>query len=538
MPSLGLALGSGFAIGGAAGQPDPPFPPEPPVPHDTHYAAEGDSITAGSVGPTTPYTQLSYDDISTPSDLFHNYATSGSYMVDLRARKATVLASFDATKLNIISVLIGVNDFIARGAFTNSFFQELKDYCNEFKAAGWKVIICTLLPAVSNATYETQRLATNTSIRNDSSFYDGLADLAANSIMGQFTSVLDPTYYIDTLHPTQAGMAVLQSVFEPVLTAIFAANVNPVVAQPSVSIQGGAYPSSQTVTLSCTTPGVRFKYTLDGSVPTQLHGTRYFDPISIPSSALLRVIAYKYAYFDSVVTDANYLIEASGSRPNLGTPSIVLDMFGSAAASVFNRAPQFGGVSNGNAIVYGFPPFDSKAATLQWNQFLQTMLVQKPQLTWLLIGQWDVNVNDIPLGNYTGVGGDNGLTLYTGGGGFNMNGGNAGSGSAGATVDASMNGAKWNAAFLTADTSSIKVYCPVVSTSTPEINVSGTVEIPTRRMRIGSGFFPTQDVAFPGPETFCFFAAWDSVQSTAQIAAYTSSLITYLALRGITLEHA
>jgi hypothetical protein len=60
----------------------------------------------------------------------------------------------------------------------------------------------------------------------------------------------------------------------------------PVAAPPA-----GAYPASQLVTLTCSTPGATIRYTLDGSQPTA-GSTRYTAPITIATSATLRARAF------------------------------------------------------------------------------------------------------------------------------------------------------------------------------------------------------------------------------------------------------
>lgn len=517
--------------------PDPPLPPEPPVPHLTYYAVEGDSISAGTVvSPnTTPYGVLAFNDVKHAGDTNHVYAVAFSQINDVIARAPTVDASMVPGALNILSVLIGVNDSITGDASDNSFFNRLRNYCINRQRAGWRVIICTLLPAISDATYETWRTTVNGWIRADSGFYDAIADFAANPVMGQFTSVLDPVYYADSLHPTQAGQAVLASVLEPVLAALFAVNANPRVEEPTFAPNGGAYTSPLMVTIETTTPDARIKFTTDGSVPTQTHGTRYIGPVEFMDGAVIRAIAYKYAFGNSVIATAQYDIDQI-SRPNIGNPSVVFETNTGDAISKINRAPIYSGTSNGNAVVFGYPVYTTKGAGFNWENYMLSRLRQDPALTWLMIAQWDVDVNNIPIGNYNGVSGDTGLSLYTGGGALHIHAEGAGDANGGpAPVLASMNGVNWNAMFITSDGSHVLGYCPVDSLAVPMFDIAGDVQRPTRLLRIGASPFSSAG-GFAGPMNVAFFAAWPRALAPAEITSVFASVKSYLAGKGIVVQ--
>jgi hypothetical protein len=64
-------------------------------------------------------------------------------------------------------------------------------------------------------------------------------------------------------------------------------------AEPTVSLVGGTYSSSQLVTLSSTTPKAVIHYTTDGTaVPTATSGELYTGPVSITRSTTLKAVAY------------------------------------------------------------------------------------------------------------------------------------------------------------------------------------------------------------------------------------------------------
>jgi uncharacterized repeat protein (TIGR03803 family) len=77
---------------------------------------------------------------------------------------------------------------------------------------------------------------------------------------------------------------------------------------PVFSPPAGAYTGVQAVTLTSTTTGASFRYTTDGSVPTENHGLLYAEPISITQSTTLNAIAFETGYSDSSVTNGSYSI--------------------------------------------------------------------------------------------------------------------------------------------------------------------------------------------------------------------------------------
>jgi hypothetical protein len=66
-----------------------------------------------------------------------------------------------------------------------------------------------------------------------------------------------------------------------------------VVAPVTFSAERGFYTDAFTVALSTATPKAAIRYTLDGSEPTDSHGTLYTQPIPIDHTITLRAVAYK-----------------------------------------------------------------------------------------------------------------------------------------------------------------------------------------------------------------------------------------------------
>ena len=99
------------------------------------------------------------------------------------------------------------------------------------------------------------------------------------------------------------------------------------VADPVPSITTGVYGGPQSVSLSTATSGATIRYTTDGSIPTETHGTLYSPgvPINITADTTLQAIAYKSGQVDSRVSYAFYLIN--------GIPQVANPTFSPAAGT-------------------------------------------------------------------------------------------------------------------------------------------------------------------------------------------------------------
>jgi RHS repeat-associated protein len=82
---------------------------------------------------------------------------------------------------------------------------------------------------------------------------------------------------------------------------------------PVFSPAPGTYTGTQTITITTTTAGASIRYTTDGSTPSETAGTLYSGPVSIPSTATLKAIAYASGSGDSSITSGPYTINSSGT---------------------------------------------------------------------------------------------------------------------------------------------------------------------------------------------------------------------------------
>ena len=84
-------------------------------------------------------------------------------------------------------------------------------------------------------------------------------------------------------------------------------------ATPTFNPPAGLYETPQTITISCTTPGVTIRYTTDGTTPTETEGIIYTEPITLSVTTTLKAVAYGEGYSISPVAQALYIFPVNVS---------------------------------------------------------------------------------------------------------------------------------------------------------------------------------------------------------------------------------
>lgn len=173
---------------------------------DVYWMAEGDSIT---VDPNSYC--LKVGATSTTKLLGARKGVNGGTVAGLVSRSAEIDAMIPAVKGNkrfFLSVLIGAND-LTGSATVAQFLIDLAAYCDARRAAGWKVILCTILPN-TNPGFNTKRNSANATISTWLGVHcDALCDFAADATMGPDAAASNATYYPDGVHPSNAGHTIL-----------------------------------------------------------------------------------------------------------------------------------------------------------------------------------------------------------------------------------------------------------------------------------------------------------------------------------------
>jgi hypothetical protein len=98
----------------------------------------------------------------------------------------------------------------------------------------------------------------------------------------------------------------------PVATAAYV--IGTPVATPTFNPPGGAYPATQSVTISTTTAGSTIRYTVDGSTPTAT-STLYTGPITVAATTTVNAIGLHAGMANSAVASATYTIGTSAGCP-------------------------------------------------------------------------------------------------------------------------------------------------------------------------------------------------------------------------------
>lgn len=80
------------------------------------------------------------------------------------------------------------------------------------------------------------------------------------------------------------------------------------VSAPVMSVKGGTYATTQSVTLTCSTDGAEIYYTTNGFEPTKSDTKYSTTPISIAKNTILKAKAFKTGKADSYTTTETYII--------------------------------------------------------------------------------------------------------------------------------------------------------------------------------------------------------------------------------------
>ena len=150
----------------------------------------------------------------------HVSSTGGARIADMLADAPLEVDAWyrDEADLDLCVVLAGGGDF-RKGLTAADVYQSLRTYCLQRRAAGFRVVVLSVLPGSGPVTFEASRLAFNALLRDTwPQFADGLADIAADPRIGDTGDNLDQQFYMpDALHPGNAGYAVMAAVTAPVL---------------------------------------------------------------------------------------------------------------------------------------------------------------------------------------------------------------------------------------------------------------------------------------------------------------------------------
>lgn len=183
----------------------------------------GDSIAAGSNPPELNWNGWARQCRPMLSQQlnFYNEAAGGSQFSNLLANYAASvgLTLSQYSDLRIVLVACGTNDLTIGGRTAAQILADMQTYCGNVRTSGGKVIVGTVLPnSVWNGTQIATQQTLNSSIRSGwTGFADGLADYAADPVMGLQANAFNGLLYSGGLHPTALG----HSYLAPIAAAAF-----------------------------------------------------------------------------------------------------------------------------------------------------------------------------------------------------------------------------------------------------------------------------------------------------------------------------
>lgn len=172
----------------------------------------GDSLSCG-VGSETGVSVQDYV-TNRQNHLWYIFAADGGYIFAPHIT-AVQSAALKGSTEGVVVLWAGTND-INSGARTGAqCAADLKAYSDTCRAAGCKVVVCTLQDFPNN---NSERLACNAQIATDSASYDAIADLAAATELDDCT---DTTYFTsDQVHLKDAGFAVVGGLIQTAMSGI------------------------------------------------------------------------------------------------------------------------------------------------------------------------------------------------------------------------------------------------------------------------------------------------------------------------------
>jgi hypothetical protein len=125
--------------------------------------------------------------------------------------------------LNDWAVRVGTDDEEPRDA-SNNCVDAIWDYCDIVRAAGFKVVVLTVLPATySVGQNNTERAFINARLRDEwADHADAIADVAADPNIGPNGAQTNATYYssVDEVHLTETGYATVSGIVKTAIDTI------------------------------------------------------------------------------------------------------------------------------------------------------------------------------------------------------------------------------------------------------------------------------------------------------------------------------
>jgi hypothetical protein len=242
--------------------------------------ADGDSITVGYNG-LVPYTGGPFTLTNASQWRINNTGQSGATFSG--ANPLETYAQFSVDPLyhpgsyqNVVIIWAGSND--VNGLSASAVMGGLTQYCKDRHTKGWKVIAATM---VSRSGQDANKNTYNTLIRqNWSTFADGLADIAADPLLGADGASASATYFQTGVHPTQTAIYNSEvPVFQRAVNRLYgntswtSANTYTTAAPAATSITASSESGNTATITSTLNPPVGSTVTIAGVTPAGYNGS-------------------------------------------------------------------------------------------------------------------------------------------------------------------------------------------------------------------------------------------------------------------------
>jgi len=187
-----------------------------PATYASRLVFDGDSLTEGYMS-TDGFSYPNQAALLLPGYEMYNCGVSSKTLAQMVSTAPTVVDPLrDATKTrNVCVIWGGTNDLYVSGATVDATYSSLLTYCAARRAAGWRVVVATMLQRSAPQTVEDKRLDYNNRIRAGwQSFADALADFAADA---RLSNCANGAYFSDGTHLTNLGYGVAAAIAAPAI---------------------------------------------------------------------------------------------------------------------------------------------------------------------------------------------------------------------------------------------------------------------------------------------------------------------------------
>jgi hypothetical protein len=186
----------------------------------------------------------------------HNVSFNGmTQRAAYNQRETDLFPLVDPQVPSVLVIQEGTNDLVSGTRGSDLYNNVLKPFVASAQAAGFYVVVDTLLPREDflwTAAEEQERLTYNQLVRANAAGADAINDFAVDPLIGDGSHPATSAYYIDTLHPSVAGQQRL-SVLDAGALAPFVQPPPPSSLTLNVTVSGQTF-ANGTDTTSVTVP--------------------------------------------------------------------------------------------------------------------------------------------------------------------------------------------------------------------------------------------------------------------------------------------